>query len=83
MGEWISAEQEPSADGKYLCVLSFGEGLGGGSYVDTRCFAKNLSKVSEYQFDGSKSSGLYGYDSEYGYYITDNVTHWMPLPSLP
>ncbi len=42
MGEWISAEQEPSADGKYLCVLSFGEGLGGGSYVDTRCFAKNL-----------------------------------------
>lgn len=46
-------------------------------------FANCLEDVHEYDFAGCKHSGFFVYDSEYGYYEVNDVTHWMPLPEPP
>ena len=46
-------------------------------------FATCLEDVDSLDFEGQKHGGFYSYDSEYGYYETSDVTHWMPLPEAP
>lgn len=73
---WISVKDRlPSADGHYLtyCI----------SYCDVVSFSTCLEDVDDYDFDGKKRPGWFGYDDEYGYYENTGVTHWMPLPELP
>ena len=75
--KWISVKLKvPEKDGKYLCVKDF-------KYIDVQSYAKNLSKIDEYDFYECERGGWYFYDSEYGYIETNRVTHWMPLPDLP
>ena len=46
-------------------------------------FSDCLEDVDKYEFFEAKRSGFYGYDSEYGYYEINDVTHWMPIPEPP
>ena len=79
--EWISVKDRlPDKDGRYLCYCSYGENIGVFSVID---FAKHLCYVDKYGFVGKYHSGWYAYDSEYGYYQRDSITHWMPLPEPP
>lgn len=78
--KWISVKDKlPKTNGAYLCVCDCFVG----SYISVVKFAANLEKIDEYDFDGKRRSGWYGYDGEWGYFEKDNITHWMPLPELP
>lgn len=78
--EWISVKDRlPNKDGKYLCCHLFANTR----YITVRSFAKNLEKVDKFDLKGKKREGWYDRDSEWGYYETDSVTHWLPLPKLP
>ena len=80
MAEWISVKERlPKKHGEYLCYCTDGFGR----CVSIYSFAKNLSKVDDYYFEGIKRAGWYSYDSELGYIEMDDVTHWMPLPDAP
>lgn len=74
---WIDAKTNPPKEqGKYLCAVESG-------YHQICGYALNLEKVDEYDFYRQKQSGWYQYDSEWGYFERDDVTHYMPLPELP
>ena len=78
--KWIPVtERLPDKDGKYLTYYH-------NHFVDiTRVldFAKDARKVNKYDFLRSWKKVWYEYDSEYGYFTIDDVTHWMPLPEAP
>ena len=81
MTKWISVKKTlPNVNGTYLCVF---DGWDGRSYIKTASFTTNLEKLDEYDFKGEKRPGWYGYDSEWGFFEYDSITHWMPLPELP
>ena len=44
---------------------------------------KDARKVDRYDFKGRWKNAWYEYDSEWGHYTVDSVTHWMPLPEPP
>ena len=78
--EWISVKERlPDKNGEYLCCVR-------SSYYCCRSicsFALNLEQIDEYDFYGKKYCGWYDYNSEYGYFEMDGITHWMPLPEIP
>lgn len=78
--QWISVkERMPEKKDSYLVVKDLF-----GDKIETICgFTKNLRDVSFVDFDGNTNPGWYDYDSEYGYFEVNNVTHWMPLPEAP
>lgn len=74
---WIDAKTNPPKEqGKYLCAI-------GRFCIDICSYALNLEKVDECDFYKQKRSGWYQYDSEYGHFERDDVTHYMPLPDPP
>jgi hypothetical protein len=78
--EWIPVtERLPEEDGKYLVF----EQSGGRTVVSVLRFAKDARKVDRYDFKGRWKNAWYEYDSEWGHYTVDSVTHWMPLPEPP
>ena len=80
MGHWIPvSERLPEKDGGYLVYKTFGKH----GWCDVLDFAKDGRKVNIYDFDRCWENVWYNYDSEWGYVISDNVTHWMPLPEAP
>ena len=79
---WISVNDRlPEQDGEYLCASTYS--AINQVLLRIRSFSKKLSDVSEYYLGDKNHAGWYSYDSEYGYYSDDNVTHWMPLPEPP
>ena len=77
--EWISVKDGlPDEDGKYLVF----EQSGGRTVTSVLRFAKDARKVDRYDFSRRKNA-WYEYDSEWGHYIVNSVTHWMPLPKPP
>jgi hypothetical protein len=77
MPKWIPVtERLPEEDGKYLVL----EQSGGRTVTSVLRFAKDARKVDRYDFKGRWKNAWYEYDSEWGHYTVDSVTHWMPLP---
>lgn len=70
----------PPQDGQYLCVV---DGFCNIRYLVLCRYAESLHNVHEWDFDENTGSGFYDYDSEYGYYKLNNITHWMTAPKLP
>ena len=73
---WRPASEPPKENGRYLVVQTDGKH----KWQEVCKYATDLRKVDEYDFKGIKRAGWYAYDSEWGYYEVDDVTHWMPLP---
>lgn len=82
--QWVSVKSSyPPENGRYLVVyfLSTKPPI---SWMRVLGFAKDLYEVDHLDFENKKGkAGFYGYDSEFGYYEVDDVTHWMPLPEPP
>lgn len=78
--KWIPVtERLPEEDGKYLVF----EQSGGRTNTSILRFAKDARKVDKYDFKGRWKNAWCEYDSEWGHYTVDSVTHWMPLPEPP
>lgn len=78
--DWISMEERPpSRNGDYLCFYETKLSKG----IRIHSFAKNLSKIDKYDFQGETRRGWYSYDREFGYYEIEDITHWIPLPKDP
>lgn len=78
--KWIPvSERLPEKDGGYLVYKT----LGKHGWCKVLDFAKDGRKVDIYDFDSCWENVWYNYDNEWGYVISDNVTHWMPLPEAP
>ena len=78
--EWISVKDRlPEEDGKYLVF----EQNSGRTNTSILWFAKDARKVDRYDFKGRWKNAWYEYDSEWGHYTVNSVTHWMPLPQPP
>ncbi len=76
---WIPVtEKLPEKDGRYLVFKQYY----GCTWFDVLRFAKDGESVSKYDLENAKDVWC-GYDSEYGYFSVDSVTHWMPLPEAP
>lgn len=80
VGKWIPVtERLPDVDGRYLC---FHRGAYA-NWMQSVQFAKDARKFDEYAFKKQWENKWLLYDSEYGYYAVDSITHWMPLPEPP
>jgi len=78
--KWISVKDRlPEEDGKYFVFRKHTYGAG----ITTLRFAKDARKVDKYDFHRGWKKVWYEYDSEWGHYTLDDVTHWMPLPEAP
>lgn len=75
IGGWISAKRPPEKDGDYLTRLRHGG-------MKVMGFTHDLRKVDDYHFR-KKKPGWYEYDSEWGFYERNDITHYMPLPEPP
>lgn len=75
MSEWFSVKDGlPDLNGRYLVTIEYGAHR----EVQIVSYAKNLSEIDEYDFQGD---GWYLYDGEYGYFTVNNIIAWQPLPS--
>ena len=80
VNEWISVKDRlPKEDGHYLVIWNFNKT----TCTEVLCFAKDARKVDKYDFVRKWKNVWYEYDSEWGHYTVDDVTHWMPLPQPP
>jgi hypothetical protein len=78
--KWISVKDRlPKEDGNYLVFQQHTYGTA----ITTVRFAKDARKVDKYDFVRGWKNVWFKYDSEYGHYTLDDVTHWMPLPEPP
>lgn len=78
--KWISVKDRlPNEDDKYFVFKKTAFGC----WCDVLGFAKDGRKISRYDFGDQWKNVWYYYDSEYGYGVSENVTHWMPLPEPP
>ena len=78
--EWISVKDRlPEEDGKYIVF----EQSGGRTNTSILRFAKDARKVDRYDFKGRWKNAWYEYDSEWGHYTVNSVTHWQPMPQPP
>jgi hypothetical protein len=78
--EWISVNDRlPDESGEYFVFKKTMFGC----WCDVLGFAKDGRKVDKYDFGDQRKNVWYYYDSEYGYGVSNNVTHWMPLPQPP
>ena len=78
IAQWHDAIIDPPyKNGDY--IVCSGQGI-----IEMLSYAKNLYKIDEFDFaDKKNKSGWYDYDSEYGYYVIDNIQYWMELPNSP
>ena len=78
---WISVKKKlPEKPGQYLTVSN---SFAGPKLIKTLMFVKDLRGMDPYALERTSQPGWYEWDSEYGYYEYDTVTHWMPLPEPP
>lgn len=82
--KWIPITERLPIDGEVVLVWEVPET----KYFSATCritsFAKKGNRIDPYDSaTRGKKNIFYDYDSEYGYLVYDNVTHWMPLPKPP
>ena len=76
---WISVKKKlPEEPGWYLTVSN--SSLGIPKLIRELMFTKDLRGMDPYDLERTSRPGWYDWDSEYGYYEYDAVTHWMPMP---
>ena len=76
MDKWVDIRERLPEDGIYLVTV---ERIAGVPRIETKSFAKDLTRVDNFSFRKHKC-GWYDYDSEYGYWEDTNVIAWQPLP---
>lgn len=77
---WIPVKKRyPTKNGTYLCYYN----AFGIDRIKTLNYSTDLYKLDKYEFPSDSGGGFYNYDSEWGYSLVDNVTHWMELPEIP
>ena len=75
--EWISVEDRlPDKDGKYIVYQEWLYG----NKIEITYWTCNYNGFEEHL---KGKSMWYNYDSEWGDYEMDDITHWMPLPENP
>lgn len=76
--KWISvAERLPEKSGQYLTYETWVYGRA----IYTSYWTNSYQDKSEVEMYGRAL--WYRYDSEYGDYEVNRITHWMPLPEPP
>ena len=81
MSEWVSVKDRLPENGTYL-VRVYRDATVTSPSANFICTA-SLSMISVHCFDGSPiRSAWYVYPSS-GHEVTNDVTHWMPLPKPP
>lgn len=82
--KWIPVtERLPDENGKYLTVFTVNT-IPPRPVIEVSCYAKDLYKIDKYDFhDKKRKHGFYQYDSEWGYFEMQDISHWMPLPQPP
>lgn len=79
MIEWISVKDRlPDKDMWCICHISPWKD----DNIRVLRYGKNLHLFDENDFNEGEE-GFYMYSFEFGYYLYNNVTHWMPLPEPP
>ena len=73
---WIPVSDRLPEDGIYLVTV---ERIAGVPRIETKSFAKDLTRVDNFRFRKPKC-GWYDYDSEYGCWEDTQIIAWMPLP---
>lgn len=77
-GKWISVEERlPEKSGQYLTYETWVYGWA----IYTSYWTNSYQDKSEVEMYGRAL--WYRYDSEYGDYEVNRITHWMPLPEPP
>lgn len=76
--EWISVNDKlPDKEGKYLVYETWPYGDG---FISIATWTPKYRGTERYY----KNKAIwYNYDSEYGDFEVDGITHWMPLPEPP
>ena len=75
---WIPVEERlPEKSGQYLTYETWGYGCA----IDTSYWTNSYRDKNEVEMYGRAL--WYRYDSEYGDYEVNRITHWMPLPEPP
>ena len=77
--KWIPVTVKPKENGQYLAFKQNHYG----AWYEVLSFAKDGRKVDKYDFHSKWENVWYYYDSEFGYCVSNLVTHWMPLPEPP
>lgn len=82
---WISIKEHgyPKKDGEYLVTVEY-KFNNNSRHIKESSFATDLFKVDEYDFaiENKGKCGFYDYDSEYGFFINDNIIAWCELPKV-
>ena len=86
MCKWISVDERlPDKNGQYLTCRLLMENLYGEDIrvIDLTSFAICPESLDPCELRGEKDPSWFDYDVDYGYWLIDDITHWMPCPELP
>lgn len=72
--EWVSVDEPPKEDGRYLVFSEYEEGTG----MADALYEKDRGEFGDYAWYWSEARGEYKVWVEFKY-----VTHWMTLPEPP
>lgn len=82
--KWIPITERLPIDGEVVLAWDVPKMKWLSATCSIKSFAKKGNRLDPYDSaTRGKKNIFYDYDSEYGYLVYDDVTHWMPLPKPP